>query len=53
MCQLREEHNTDLQRYSLLNELLSSNQVLFYKVCGWQRWVGERVGGSRVKCCSQ
>lgn len=36
MCQLREAHNTDLQRYSILNELLSSNQCLFYKVgrCG-------------------
>ncbi|PRW33894.1 NADP-dependent malate dehydrogenase [Chlorella sorokiniana] len=32
MCQLRETHNTDLQRYSILNELLSSNQCLYYKV---------------------
>lgn len=31
MCQIREAHNTDLQRYSILNELLSSNQALFYK----------------------
>ena len=31
MCQLREPHNTDLQRYSILNELLSSNQCLYYK----------------------
>ncbi len=31
MCQLREPHNTDLHRYSILNELLSSNQCLYYK----------------------
>lgn len=31
MCQLREEHKTDLQRYSILNQLLSSNQTLYYK----------------------
>ncbi len=32
MCQLREENKTDLQRYSILNQLLSSNQTLYYKV---------------------
>ncbi|EFN55561.1 hypothetical protein CHLNCDRAFT_35453 [Chlorella variabilis] len=32
MCQLREEKKTDLMRYSILNQLLSSNQTLFYKV---------------------
>lgn len=32
MSQLQEEHKTDLQRYSILNQLLSSNQTLFYKV---------------------
>ena len=31
MCQIREPHNTDLHRYSILNELLSSNQCLYYK----------------------
>lgn len=31
MCQLREENKTDLQRYSILNQLLSSNQTLYYK----------------------
>ncbi|KAL4436957.1 hypothetical protein ABPG75_004096 [Micractinium tetrahymenae] len=32
MCQLREPNKTDLQRYSILNQLLSSNQTLYYKV---------------------
>ena len=35
MCQIREPHNTDLQRYSILNELLSSNQCLYYKASCW------------------
>lgn len=32
MCQLQESHKTDLQRYSILNQLLSVNQTLYYKV---------------------
>jgi hypothetical protein len=34
MCQLRESHKTNLQRYSILNQLLSCNQTLYYKVSG-------------------
>lgn len=32
MCQLREPGKTDLQRYSILNQILSTNQTLYYKV---------------------
>ncbi|GAB4813553.1 hypothetical protein N2152v2_000599 [Parachlorella kessleri] len=31
-CQLREPGKTDLQRYSLLRQILSTNQTLYYKV---------------------
>ena len=32
MCQLREPGKTNLQRYSLLRQILSTNQTLYYKV---------------------
>ena len=34
MCQLRSPGVSDLQRYSILNQILSSNQTLYYKVGG-------------------
>lgn len=32
MCQLRSPGVSALQRYSILNQILSSNQTLYYKV---------------------
>jgi hypothetical protein len=34
LCQLKVPNKTDLQRYSILSQLLSSNQTLFYKARG-------------------
>jgi hypothetical protein len=49
MCQLREE-DRDLRKYSILQQLLSTNQTLFYKVggCGWAWSSGARPANTVI-----